>query len=108
MSRDECEHGNLRRQCEMCDLIAECDVLRDAGEMAVIGRELHFQDGRKVCLYDLGESFGMHFTQRDGVETKIGVSHEAMMALVRLYIEAHDADTAFVIDGIVQFGRQHA
>ena len=21
--RDECQHGNLRRQCEMCELIAE-------------------------------------------------------------------------------------
>jgi len=72
------------------------------------GRGLRFEDGRKVDLFDLGATFQAHFTQRDGVETRLALSYEAMAALVRLYIEAHEADCAFIQDGMIEFGRMRA
>lgn len=68
------------------------------------GRGIVFSDGRKVDLFDLHESFAMRFTQIDGSETRVSLSYEAMMALVRLYIEAHGANSAVIEDSVVKFG----
>ena len=58
---------------------------------SVKGRGRRFQDGREVALFDLGDSFGMRFTQSDKSETRLRLTKESMRALVRLYIEEVEA-----------------
>lgn len=76
-------------------------------EAMVQGKGLKFPDGRGVDLFDLGDSYTSKFTQTDGVVTRVRLSYEAMAALVRLYIEANNADCVFIEDGMPRFGRMH-
>lgn len=71
----------------------------------VMGKQLSFDDGRVVALFDLGDEWALGFVGLD--KQKIGwrLTAEAMAALVRLYIEAHDANAAVIEDGAVRFGR---
>lgn len=71
----------------------------------VEGSGHRFSDGREVAFFDLGDSFGMRFTQSDKSETHLRLTKESMKALVRLYISAHDADLAIAEGGTIKFGR---
>ena len=73
--------------------------------MNITGKELRSKDGRTVALFDVGDGWGLRFVNQDKQQTGIKLSDSALNALVRLYIEAHEADTAFIEDGVVLFGR---
>ena len=73
--------------------------------MSIKGKELRLSDGRSVALFDLGDEWSLRFINQENQETSFRLTNVAMNALVRLYIEANEADTAFIEDGIVRFGR---
>lgn len=57
-------------------------------QLTISGRVVTLPDGREVGMYRLPEnSFGLFFKNKDGDETRIALTQEAMNAVVWLHSE---------------------